>query len=318
MGKLIDGTWHDVWYDTDETGGRFVRMDSTFRNWITPDGSAGPTGEGGFEAEAGRYHLYVSYACPWANRTLALRALKGLEDMISISVVNPIMRENGWTFDPYEGVIEDPVLNADYLHQVYTHVEPEMTGRVTVPILYDKKRDTIVNNESSDIIRMLNSSFDNIGAIEGDYSPQELMDEIDEVNAFTYDNINNGVYKAGFATKQDVYEQEVQHVFDALETLDQRLENQDYLVGSRFTEADIRLFMTLIRFEHVYYGHFKCNLKHLDDYENVWNYTKRIYNHPKIKPTINFDHIQTHYYKSHDTINPNQIVPYGPDIDWSL
>lgn len=318
MGKLIDGTWHDVWYDTDETGGRFVRMDSTFRNWITPDGSAGPTGEGGFEAEAGRYHLYVSYACPWANRTLALRALKGLEDMISISVVNPIMRENGWTFDPYEGVIEDPVLNADYLHQVYTHVEPEMTGRVTVPILYDKKRDTIVNNESSDIIRMLNSSFDNIGAIEGDYSPQELMDEIDEVNAFTYDNINNGVYKAGFATKQDVYEQEVQHVFDALETLDQRLENQDYLVGSRFTEADIRLFMTLIRFEHVYYGHFKCNLKHLDDYENVWNYTKRIYNHPKIKPTINFDHIQTHYYKSHDTINPNQIVPYGPNIDWSL
>lgn len=318
MGKLIDGTWHDVWYDTDETGGRFVRMDSTFRNWITPDGSAGPTGEGGFEAEDGRYHLYVSYACPWANRTLALRALKGLEDMISISVVNPIMRENGWTFDPYEGVIEDPVLNADYLHQVYTHVEPEMTGRVTVPILYDKKRDTIVNNESSDIIRMLNSSFDNIGAIEGDYSPQELMDEIDEVNAFTYDNINNGVYKAGFATKQDVYEQEVQHVFDALETLDQRLENQDYLVGSRFTEADIRLFMTLIRFEHVYYGHFKCNLKHLDDYENVWNYTKRIYNHPKIKPTINFDHIQTHYYKSHDTINPNQIVPYGPNIDWSL
>lgn len=318
MGKLIDGTWHDVWYDTDETGGRFVRMDSTFRNWITPDGSAGPTGEGGFEAEDGRYHLYVSYACPWANRTLALRALKGLEDMISISVVNPIMRENGWTFDPYEGVIDDPVLNADYLHQVYTHVEPEMTGRVTVPILYDKKRDTIVNNESSDIIRMLNSSFDDIGALEGDYSPQELMDEIDEVNAFTYDNINNGVYKAGFATKQDVYEQEVQHVFDALETLDQRLENQDYLVGSRFTEADIRLFMTLIRFEHVYYGHFKCNLKHLDDYENVWNYTKRIYNHPKIKPTINFDHIQTHYYKSHDTINPNQIVPYGPDIDWSL
>lgn len=318
MGKLIDGTWHDVWYDTDETGGRFVRMDSTFRNWITPDGSAGPTGEGGFEAEDGRYHLYVSYACPWANRTLALRALKGLEDMISISVVNPIMRENGWTFDPYEGVIDDPVLNADYLHQVYTHVEPEMTGRVTVPILYDKKRDTIVNNESSDIIRMLNSSFDDIGALEGDYSPQELMDEIDKVNAFTYDNINNGVYKAGFATKQDVYEQEVQHVFDALETLDQRLENQDYLVGSRFTEADIRLFMTLIRFEHVYYGHFKCNLKHLDDYENVWNYTKRIYNHPKIKPTINFDHIQTHYYKSHDTINPNQIVPYGPDIDWSL
>lgn len=318
MGKLIDGTWHDVWYDTDETGGRFVRMDSTFRNWITSDGSAGPTGEGGFEAEAGRYHLYVSYACPWANRTLALRALKGLEDMISISVVNPIMRENGWTFEPFDGVIEDPILNADYLHQVYTHVEPEMTGRVTVPILYDKKRDTIVNNESSDIIRMLNSSFDDIGALEGDYSPQELMDEIDKVNAFTYDNINNGVYKAGFATKQDVYEQEVQHVFDALETLDQRLENQDYLVGSRFTEADIRLFMTLIRFEHVYYGHFKCNLKHLDDYENVWNYTKRIYNHPKIKPTINFDHIQTHYYKSHDTINPNQIVPYGPNIDWSL
>lgn len=318
MGKLIDGTWHDVWYDTDETGGRFIRMDSTFRNWITPDGSAGPTGEGGFEAEAGRYHLYVSYACPWANRTLALRALKGLEDMISISVVNPIMRENGWTFEPFDGVIEDPVLNADYLHQVYTHVEPEMTGRVTVPILYDKKRDTIVNNESSDIIRILNSAFDDIGALEGDYSPHELMGEIDEINTFTYNNINNGVYKSGFATKQDVYEQEVQHVFDALETLDQRLENQVYLIGNRFTEADIRLFMTLIRFEHVYYGHFKCNLKHLDDYENIWNYTKRIYNHPKIKPTIHFDHIQIHYYKSHDTINPNQIVPYGPNIDWSL
>ena len=318
MGKLVNGTWQDVWYDTEETDGHFVRNDSTFRNWVTPDGSPGPTGESGFKAEAGRYHLYVSYACPWANRTLALRALKGLEEMISISVVNPIMRENGWTFEPFEGVIKDPILDADYLHQVYTHVEPQMTGRVTVPILYDKKKDTIVSNESSDIIRMLNSAFDDIGALEGDYSPQDLMDEIDEINELTYDKINNGVYKAGFATKQDVYEQEVQGVFDALEKIDQILEDQDYLVGNRFTEADIRLFMTLIRFEHVYYGHFKCNLKHLSNYENVWEYTKRIYNHPKIKPTINFDHIQIHYYKSHDTINPNQIVPYGPDIDWSI
>lgn len=318
MGKLIDGKWHDVWYNTEDTDGHFVRKDSSFRNWVTADGSPGPTGEGGFKAEAGRYHLYVCLACPWASRALALRSLKGLEDMISISVVNPIMREHGWTFNEYEGVIPDPILRADYLHQVYTHVDPNITSRVTVPVLYDKHQDTIVNNESSDIVRMFNSAFDGLGALEGDYSPAEHMDEINEINDYVYDNINNGVYKAGFATKQDVYEEEVQNVFKALDLLDERLAGQDYLVGGQLTEADIRLFMTLIRFEHVYYGHFKCNLKHLSDYENVWRFTKQIYNHPKIKPTVNFDHIQTHYYMSHDTINPNQIVPAGPDIDWSI
>ncbi len=318
MGKLIDGQWYDKWYDTEKQGGHFVRNESTFRNWVTPDGSPGPTGQGGFKAEADRYHLYVSYACPWASRCLIMRSLKGLEDMISLSIVNPIMREHGWTFDDYEGMIPDPILNADYLYQVYTHVDPQMTGRVTVPVLYDKKQDTIVNNESSDIIRMFNSAFDDIGAQEGDYCPEELIEEIDEINDYIYDKLNNGVYKAGFATEQDVYEQECKQVFEALDRVEDILTDHDYLVGDRFTEADIRLFCTLVRFEHVYYGHFKCNLRHLTDYENTWNYTKRIYNMPEVKDTVNFDHIQNHYYRSHDPINPNQIVPYGPEIDWSL
>lgn len=318
MGLLVDGKWVDQWYDTKKSGGRFERTTPQFRNWITADGSPGPTGEGGFKAEAGRYHLYVALACPWASRTLMLRVLKGLEDMISVSVVHPLMLENGWTFAEGDGVIADPVLNADYLYQVYTHVDPTYTGRVTVPVLYDKVKDTIVSNESSEIIRMLNTAFDQIGAKKGDYAPEELVAEIDELNSYVYDRINNGVYKAGFATKQEIYEEEVTKLFEALDTLEERLNGQNYLIGNQLTEADIRLFTTLVRFDSVYYGHFKCNLKRLTDYPNLWNYTKQIYNLPGIADTVNFDHIKRHYYGSHKTINPNGIVPKGPELDWTL
>lgn len=318
MGLLVDGQWVDQWYDTKSTGGRFVRTTAQFRNWITADGSAGPTGEAGFKAEAGRYHLYVSLACPWASRTLMMRTLKGLEDMISVSIVHPLMLENGWTFEEGEGAIADPIFNARYLHEIYTQVDPNYTGRVTVPVLFDKKTKTIVNNESSEIIRMLNSAFDGLGAKEGDYVPAEWLKEIDEVNEFVYHRVNNGVYKAGFATKQEVYEEEVKRLFEALEVLETRLEGQDYLVGNRLTEADIRLFTTLVRFDSVYYGHFKCNLKALTDYPNLWAYTKRIYNLPGMKETVNFDHIKRHYYGSHKTINPTGVVPVGPELDWEL
>lgn len=318
MGLLVDGQWVDQWYDTKSTGGRFVRTTAQFRNWITADGSAGPTGESGFKAEAGRYHLYVSLACPWASRTLMMRTLKGLEDMISVSIVHPLMLENGWTFEEGEGAIADPIFNAHYLHEIYTQVDPNYTGRVTVPVLFDKKTKAIVNNESSEIIRMLNSAFDGLGAKEGDYVPAEWLKEIDEVNEFVYHRVNNGVYKAGFATKQEVYEEEVKRLFEALEVLETRLEGQDYLVGNRLTEADIRLFTTLVRFDSVYYGHFKCNLKALTDYPNLWAYTKRIYNLPGMKETVNFDHIKRHYYGSHKTINPTGVVPLGPELDWSI
>ncbi len=315
MGLLVDGAWHDQWYDTASTKGRFVRGDAQFRNWITPDGSAGPTGEGGFEAEAGRYHLYVSLACPWANRTLILRALKGLEDAISISVVNPYMGENGWTFEPGPGVIPDPVGDAKYLYEVYLRADPDYSGRVTVPVLWDLERNTIVSNESAEIIRMLNSAFDGIATKDGDYTPADLLEEIDEINAFTYDAINNGVYKAGFATAQGVYGDEVRKLFAALDTLEEKLGHQRYLVGDRITEADWRLFTTLIRFDSVYHGHFKCNLKMLKDYENLWGYTRELYQWPGVKETVNFDHIKQHYYRSHGTINPNGIVPDGPVLD---
>lgn len=318
MGLLIDGVWHDKWYDTKSTGGRFVRKDSQFRNWITPDGEAGPTGEGGFPAEPNRYHLYVSFACPWASRTLIMRALKGLEEMISVSVVHYHMGENGWTFQEADGVIPDPLLNADYLHQIYTHVDPHYSGRVTVPVLYDKKRDTIVNNESSEIMRMFNTAFDGIGAKPGDYYPEDLQDEIDRMNDLVYDTINNGVYKTGFATKQSVYEEEVAKVFNTLDKLEAHLENHDYLVGDQLTEADWRLFVTLVRFDSVYVGHFKCNLRTITSYPNLWLYTRKLYNYPGIKETVNFQHIKGHYYTSHDTINPNQIVPAGPELNWSI
>jgi len=318
MGLLVDGKWYDQWYDTESNDGRFIRSDSQFRNWVTKDGRAGPTGEAGFKAEPNRYHLYISYACPWASRCLIMRKLKGLEEMISISVVNPIMLDYGWTFDDERDVVKDPVMDADYLHQIYTHVENDYTGRVTVPVLYDLKQDTIVSNESSEIMRMFNSAFDELGAKEGDYYPEELRSEIDQVNDIVYDNVNNGVYKAGFASRQNVYENEVIQLFDVLDDLEKRLEDQKYLVGDQITEADWRLFTTLIRFEHVYYGHFKCNIKHLTDYKNLWNYTKKLYNYPGIDETVNFYHIQNHYYRSHKTINPNGIVPKGPAINLSL
>jgi len=316
MGLLIDGEWHDKWYDTDKTGGRFVRQDSAFRNWVTRDGSPGPGGEGGFEAEAGRYHLYVSLACPWAHRTLIFRRLKGLEEMIGVSVVNPLMLDEGWTFEPGDGVVADPVGNARYLHEVYTRADPHYTGRVTVPVLWDLKRNTIVSNESAEIIRMFNSAFDDVGAAEADFYPAGLREEIDAVNAEVYDSVNNGVYKAGFATTQAAYEEAVLALFEVLDGLEARLSRRRYLIGDRITEADWRLFTTLVRFDPVYFGHFKCNLRRLVDYPNLWAYTRELYQLPGIAETVNFGHIKGHYYRSHRTVNPTGIVPVGPDIEF--
>ena len=318
MGLLVDGKWQDKWYDTESTGGRFVRKDSQFRSWVTADGSAGPSGEGGFKAEPNRYHLYISLACPWASRVMIMRSIKGLEDLVSVSVVNPLMAENGWTFEPDEGVIPDPVMDADYLYQIYTKVEPDYSGRVTVPVLYDLKQNKIVNNESSEIMRIFNSAFDEIGAKEGNYLPEELLAEIDAMNEKVYDAVNNGVYKAGFATKQEVYHEEVTQLFEVLDELEELLADKQYLVGDQITEADWRLFTTLIRFDSVYYGHFKCNIKHLTEYNNLWRYTKELYNEPGVAETVNFKHIKEHYYRSHKNINPTGIVPVGPELDFSL
>ena len=318
MGLLVDGKWLDQWYDTKSTGGQFVRTTTQFRNWITKDGAAGPTGSSGFKAESGRYHLYVSLACPWASRTLLMRTLKGLEEHISISVVHPLMLENGWTFEEADGAITDSELHSQYLYQVYLAAQSDYTGRVTVPILWDKTTKNIVSNESSEIIRMLNSAFNDITKNSEDYYPIELQDDINQMNAFTYSNINNGVYKAGFATKQEIYEKEVTNLFNALDRLEKHLTDQDFLVGNRFTEADIRLFTTLVRFDTVYYGHFKCNSHQLLDYPNLWHYTKTIYNMEGIAKTVNFNHIKKHYYGSHKTINPTGIIPIGPDLDWTL
>ncbi|CYU39103.1 glutathione S-transferase family protein [Streptococcus suis] len=318
MGLLQDGKWVDQWYDTKSTGGKFVRSVTQFRNWITPDGQAGPTGEGGFKAESGRYHLYISLACPWASRTLIMRKLKGLEDHISLSVVHPLMLENGWTFEDGPGVIKDSLLNSDYLYQVYLKADPHYSGRVTVPVLWDKKTNTIVSNESAEIMRMFNTAFNDITGNHDDYYPADLQAEIDAMNDFVYPNINNGVYKAGFSTNQKVYEKEVKNLFAALDKLEEHLADKNYLVGNQLTEADIRLFTTLVRFDPVYFGHFKCNIKALVDYPNLWDYTKRIYNHAGIAETVDFDHIKQHYYGSHKTINPTGIVPVGPDLDWTL
>lgn len=316
MGLLVEGVWQDQWYDTASTGGRFVRTDSQFRNWITPDGSAGLSGKDGFKAEAGRYHLYVAYACPWAHRTLIFRVLKGLEDLISISSVHWYMGEQGWTFAQDEGVIADPIFNAQYLYEVYTHSDAHYTGRVTVPVLWDKHTQTIVNNESSEIIRMLNSAFDGVGAVSGDYYPMELKAEIDALNHRIYETVNNGVYKSGFATTQAAYEEAVGPLFETLDYLEERLSRNRYLIGDTITEADWRLFTTLVRFDPVYVGHFKTNIRRLVDYPNLWSYVRELYQMPGIAKTVNFAHIKKHYYESHATINPTRIVPIGPKINF--
>jgi putative glutathione S-transferase len=311
MGLLIDGIWQDQWYDTKNTGGRFVRSTSQFRNFINANDKSE------FKAEPGRYHLYVSYACPWAHRTLIFRALKGLESIISLSVVHWLMRENGWTFTPAAGVIPDSINQAEYLHQIYTKANPNYSGRVTVPVLWDKHTQTIVNNESAEIIRMFNSAFDQVGALPGDYYPQELREEIDALNERIYNTVNNGVYKAGFATSQEAYEEAVNLLFVILDELEVRLSTNRYLMGEKLTEADWRLFTTLVRFDLVYVGHFKCNKKRIVDYPNLWGYIRELYQIPQVAETVNFTHIKNHYYQSHITINPTQIVPAGPDIDFT-
>ncbi|MEH6579329.1 MAG: glutathione S-transferase family protein [Amphritea sp.] len=317
MGLLVNGEWRTDWYDTKSTGGKFERKAPSFRNWITADGSAGPSGVSGYKAEANRYHLYVSLACPWAHRAIIYRKLKGLEEMISMSVVNAFMGDEGWTFEPGEHVVADPVHNATRMHQVYSTAMPDYTGRVTVPVLWDKKTHTIVSNESPEIIRMLNSAFDAVGAKEGDFCPPELLAEIDELNEFIYPNINNGVYRAGFATTQEAYDEAVSDVFNALDVLETRLSVRRYLTGSIITEADWRLFTTLVRFDPVYVGHFKCNLRRIVDYPNLWGYLRDLYQVPGIAETVQLDYIKEHYYGSHETINPTRIVPAGPVIDFN-
>ncbi len=317
MGLLIDGVWQDRWYDTKSSGGRFVRKDAAFRNWITPDGAAGPSGDAGFKAEPGRYHLYVSLACPWAHRTVILRALKGLEDLISLSVVHWRMLEHGWTFEPAEGVIRDPIHHAQYLYQVYQAADPAYTGRVTTPVLWDRTRGTMVSNESSEIIRMFNSAFDGVGARAGDYYPAALRSEIDALNTRIYDTVNNGVYRAGFATSQAAYEEAVGPLFDTLDWLEARLARRRYLCGDRLTEADLRLLPTLLRFDLVYHGHFKCNLRRLVDTPNLWAYTRDVVQTPGIMATFNAEHAKRHYYESHRSLNPSGIVPRGPIVDFN-
>ncbi len=317
MGLLVDGVWKDQWYDTKSTGGRFKRSESQFRNWITPDGSAGPVGQNGFKAEAGRYHLYVSYACPWAHRTLIMRTLKGLEDMIDVSVVGMTMLEHGWTFDKNDGSSGDALFGNSFMHEVYTKADKTYSGRVTVPVLLDKKTNTIVSNESADIIRMFNSAFDGIGATPGDFYSETLRTEINALNDRIYDTVNNGVYKAGFATSQQAYQDAVIPLFETLDWLEGRLSENRYLAGDSLTEADIRLFTTLIRFDPVYVGHFKCNLKRVADYTELSGFMREIYQLPGVKETVFMDHIKTHYYASHRTINPTGVIPAGPidDLD---
>ena len=307
---LIDGKWRDEGYDTKKTGGRFVRHESAFRNRVTADGSSG------FPAEVGRYHLYVSLACPWASRTLIFRKLKGLETAISLSVVDPYMGENGWNFTDGPGCIPDPIFNARYLYEIYTAAHPHYTGRVTVPVLWDKKAAIIVNNESAEIIRMFNSEFDAFGRAEVDFYPEELRAEIDAINDFVYPNVNNGVYRCGFATTQEAYEEAFTALFAALDELEARLERARYLLGARATEADWRLFTTLVRFDAVYYSHFKCNLRRIADYPNLSRYLRELYHMPGIGETVNMNHIKQHYYRSHKAINPTGIVPLGPELEF--
>ncbi len=317
MGQLVDGEWHDVWYDTKKSGGKFVRSNAAFRNWITADGSAGPSGDAGFPAESGRYHLYVSYACPWAHRALVFRALKGLTDHITVSAVHPEMLSEGWTFETDEhGATGDTLYDLPFARDIYLRTQPDMTGRVTVPILWDKKAETIVSNESSEIIRMFNSAFDDITGNTDDFWPAEMRDDIEAVNDRIYDTVNNGVYKAGFATTQDAYDSAVIPLFDSLDSLEDRLANSRYLMGDQITEADWRLWTTLIRFDPVYHLHFKCNRKRIVDYPNLWAFTRELYQWTGVAETVNFNHIVRHYHYSHDTINPHRIIPVNPQLDY--
>ena len=311
MGYLQKGVWHEGWYDTSKTAGEFVRQESQFRRFVTADGSSG------FRAEPGRYHLYVSFACPWAHRTIIFRRLKQLEDVISMSVVEPVMSDQGWTFTDGAGCAPDSVNGSTYLHQVYTRAQPDYSGRVTVPVLWDKQMQTIVNNESSEIIRMFNSEFNALTGVKTDFYPAARRQDIDAINAFVYERINNGVYQAGFAGSQRVYERAVKRLFDALDEVEARLERTRYLLGDAVTEADWRLLPTLLRFDAVYVTHFKCNLKRIADYPNLSNYARDLYQQPKVAETVNLDHIKRHYFLSHRHLNPSGIVPLGPILDFS-
>ncbi|VEA68279.1 Uncharacterised protein [Serratia plymuthica] len=316
MGQLVDGVWQDIWYDTSSTGGRFKRSTSQFRNWVTTDGQPGEHGTGGFKAEKDRYHLYVSLACPWAHRTLLMRKLKGLEQIIPVSVVHPLMLENGWTFgQDFPETTGDSLYHSDFLYQLYLRADEHYTGRVTVPVLWDKQQQTIVSNESADIIRMFNSAFDGVGARAGDYYPNDLRGKIDELNGWIYDQVNNGVYKAGFATSQEAYDEAVNALFDALARLEQILGQHRYLTGDRLTEADLRLWTTLVRFDPVYVTHFKCDKRRISDYLNLYGFLRDIYQMPGIAETVSLPHIRNHYYRSHTTLNPHGIISIGPAQD---
>ncbi|MAO00782.1 glutathione S-transferase family protein [uncultured Roseovarius sp.] len=316
MGQLVNGKWQDTWYDTSSTGGKFVRSTAKFRSWITSDGSAGPSGDGGFKAESGRYHLYVSLACPWAHRTLIFRALKGLQDHIDVSVVHPDMLSEGWEFrTDFSCATGDRLYGLPYARDIYLKADPDISGRVTVPILWDTERETIVSNESAEIIRMFNSAFDGITDNSLDFWPEDLRAEIELVNERIYDTVNNGVYKAGFATSQEAYDSAVHPLFSSLDWLEERLGQTRYLMGDRVTEADWRLFTTLIRFDPVYHLHFKCNRARIVDYPNLWGYLRELYQWPGVAETVNFDHIVRHYHYSHDTINPNRIIPINPVLN---
>jgi putative glutathione S-transferase len=318
MGQLVNGVWHDVWYDTKSNGGAFKRSTASFRNWITADGSAGPSGTGGFPAQSGRYHLYVSYACPWAHRALIFRSLKGLTDHISISTVHPEMLSDGWTFQTDDhGATGDTLYGVPFARDIYLRADPNISGRVTVPILWDKDTQTIVSNESSEIIRMLNSAFDAVTGTTDDYWPIDLQDAISPVNDRIYETVNNGVYKAGFATTQAAYDAAIGPLFDTLDWLENRLTGSRYLMGDKITEADWRLFTTLIRFDPVYHLHFKCNRNRIVDYPHLWAYTRELYQWDGIAATVNMAHIVRHYHYSHDTINPHRIIPTNPVLDYN-
>ena len=314
MGLLVEGKWVDQWYETESNKGQFQRQDSLFRNWITADGAAGPSGEGGFAAEPGRYHLYVSLACPWAHRTLIFRHLKQLEDIISVSVVDPLMLEHGWTFSQER---PDHQFGAQFLHEIYTRAMPDVTTRVTVPLLWDKQHQTIVSNESAEIIRMFNSAFNDVTGNDDDYYPPALRTEIDQLNAWIYPSINNGVYRAGFATSQDAYAAAYQELFTALDEVDRRLATRRYLTGDAITEADWRLFTTLVRFDAVYFGHFKTNRQRIEDYEHLPHYVRDLYQQPGVAATVDMPYTKLHYYGSHKTINPTGVVPLGQEIDFT-